>query len=98
MAIIVMWSKTKEKISCTVRFEWSVTRARRNSAGKLSMKTDLVTREAAELLIEKHGLTECYRTKDGVIYDTPGQDFKALFPEGLKRKEEREMVERMDRI
>jgi hypothetical protein len=97
-AIIVMRSRTKDKITSTYTFEWSVTRARRDRTGKLTMSTSLVTRKQGEELIEKHGLKECYSTRDGEVYDTPDGAFKALFPDGLRDREDYEQINKLDKI
>lgn len=98
MALIVIRSKTKEKISCTFCFEWSVTHAHRTVGGELVMKSYLTTREKALKIIERRGLVVAHQTNDGEIYDTPEGDFKALFPRGLRLREEVQMIEKTDNL
>ena len=98
MATIVIHSITKEKISGTFCFEWTKTVASRSRYGTLSMMSRLVDRKKAKEIIEKNGLVESYSTRDGEVYDTPDGAFRALFPEGLNRKDEIEIIERLDRL
>lgn len=98
MAIIVIRSRTKERISGTFCFEWSVTEAIRRRSGSLIMRTYLTTRDKAKDIIKSNGLVESYSTNDGEVYDTPDGNFKALFPDGIRTKAEREMIEKLDRI
>lgn len=98
MALIVIRSKTKEKISCTFCYEWSVHSAHRTAGGELVMKSHLVTRERALQIIDKRGLIVAHHTKDGEIYDTPEGDFKALFPRGLRMRDEVYMIEKTDNL
>lgn len=98
MATIVMHSITKEKISGTCCYEWSVTEAHRIRSGELYMRSMLVKRSKALQVIEKHGLVEAYSTREGTIYDTPEGDFKALFPRGLRTKRDIEAIEKTDRL
>lgn len=98
MVTFVIRSRTKEKISGTFSFEWSVHEAVRNRAGTLFLSSRLINRQKAQAIIEKHGLVECYRTKDGEIYDTKEHDLKALFPNGLRDKYEESLIEKTDRL
>ena len=98
MGIIVIRSRTKERISGTYCFEWSVHTYGRNSWGDLQITSRLVDRHKALELIKRHGLVESHSTKDGDIYDTPDGAFKALFPEGLRDKYDIEQIEKTDRI
>lgn len=98
MATIVMHSITKEKISGTCCYEWSVTEAHRTRSGELYMRSMLVKRPKAQQIIEERGLVEAYSTREGTIYDTPDGAFKALFPYGLRNKFDIEQIEKTDRI
>jgi len=98
MALIVIRSKTKEKISCTYCYEWSVHSAHRTAGGELVIKSHLVTRERALQIIDKRGLIVAHENKDGEIYDTPEGDFKALFPSGLRLRKEVQMIENTDNL
>lgn len=98
MVTIVIRSRTKERISGSFCFEWSVTQARRDYAGKLIMKNRLVSRQKAQEIIERKGLVESFRTKDGEIYDTPEGDFKSLFPEGIRTIEDMHEIEKTDKL
>ena len=98
MGIIVIRSRTKERISGTFCFEWSVHTYRRNSWGYLQITSKLVDRHKALELIKRHGLVKSLTTKDGEIYDTPDGAFKALFPEGLRDKFDIIQIEKTDRI
>lgn len=98
MGIIVIRSRTKERISGTFRFEWSVHTYGRNSLGELQIKSKLVDRHKAQDEINRLGLVESYRTKDGEIYDTQDGAFKALFPYGLRNKLDIEQIENTDWI
>lgn len=98
MATIVIRSRTREKISGTFSFEWSIHHARRNSHGELSLSSKLVDRHKAQEVIDRLGLVESHHTKDGEIYDTPDGAFKALFPCGLRNKFDIEQIEKTDRI
>ena len=98
MATIVIRSRTKEKVSCTYLWEWSVHTFHRTMSGELITKNKRIDKHKAQELIKKHGLVEAYKTLDGEIYDTPDREFKKLFPYGIRGKEERELIERTDRI
>ena len=98
MATIVIRSLTKEKISGTCCYEWSVTEAHRNSKGELFMRSKLVNRFKARQIIARHGLVESYTQKEGQIFDTPAGDFKALFPNGIETKEDKEAIRKTDNI
>lgn len=96
--MIVIRSRTKEKISGTFCFEWSVHTYKRDCYGYLLINSRLVDRHKALELIKRHGLVESHTTKDGEIYDTPDGAFKALFPYGLRNKFDIEQIEKTDRI
>lgn len=98
MATIVIRSLTKERISCTCCYEWSRHDAWRDGHGILHLKSKLITRKKALELIERLGLVESHRRKFGEIYDTPNEDFKALFPDGIKSKMDFDTIERTDNI
>jgi len=98
MVTIVIRSRTKERISGTFCFEWSMHKAWRDSRGELHMENHLLTRQKAQAIIERRGLVESYSTKDGEIYDTPEGDFKALFPFGLLQKEDMETISKTDKL
>ena len=98
MVTFVIRSRTKEKISGTFSFEWSVHEAVRNRAGTLFLSSRMIDRQKALAIIEKHGLVECYRTRDGEIYDTKERDLKALFPQGIKDKNDEYLIEKTDRL
>lgn len=85
-------------ISGTFCMEWRVTEASRSPFGFLSVRHSLVTREKAMAVIRQHGLVKSLKTPDGVLYDTPDGEFKALFPLGLRDKDERYMIERIDKV
>ena len=94
MAVIVIHSMTKERISKTVCYEWSLHEAHRNRHGELFMRSQLIKREKAMELIKKHGLVEAYREREGQIYDTPDGAFKSLFPNGVSTNAEKEAIKR----
>ena len=98
MVTIVIRSKTKERISGTCYAEYSIHQLHRNGAGKLSVKSHLVTKEKAKATVKRLGLVESYSTAEGQIYDTPDGACKALFPEGLRNKFDIEQIEKTDRI
>ena len=98
MATIVIRSKTKERISGTSCVEYSIHCINRSSAGTLTMTSRLVTKKKANETIKRLGLVESYSTISGQIYDTPDRACKDLFPNGLERKEEINLIEKADRI
>ena len=98
MGMIVIRSRTKEKISGTFCFEWSVHTYKRDCYGDLLIISRLVDRHKAQEVINRLGLVESHHTKDGEIYDTPDGAFKALFPYGLRNKFDIEQIEKTDRI
>ena len=98
MTTIIIRSRTKERISGTFSFEWSRHDAWRDERGGLHVKNTLLSRQKAQRVIERLGLVESFRTKDGEIYDTPEGDFKALFPNGIKGRAENEIIEHTDKI
>lgn len=98
MAIIVIRSKTMEKISGTYSIEWSVTEAGRSSDGKLWQRSRLVSRKRGQQIIRERGLVMSHETPDGEVYDTPNGDFKALFPEGLRSKDDERKIESIDNL
>ena len=98
MAIIVIHSLTKERISGTYTFEWSWHKINRLLNGELVIKSHLVNKDKAKMIIDREGLTVAYKTKKGEVYDTPGQDLKALFPMGLQAKSDIDAIEKVDRI
>lgn len=98
MATIVIRSRTKEKISGTFCFEWSVHTCKRDCYGELLIISRLIDRHKAQEVINRLSLVESYHTKDGEIYDTPDGAFKALFPNGLRDKFDIEQIEETDRI
>ena len=91
-------SRTREKISGTYTMEWSLHTGRRMQDGTLVLKSRLIDKEKARDIIAKEGLVESHRTKDGEIYDSPGRDFKALFPHGIRTKEDMQKIENIDRL
>ena len=98
MPTIVLHSRTKEKISCTYGYEWSIHTFHRLKNGELVTKNRLTTKEKALEFIEKHGLVESFRTEDGQVYDTPEGDFKALFPKGIRSREDQRKIENTDNL
>lgn len=96
MATIVIHSRTRERISGTYTMEWSLHTGRRLVDGTLVMSSRLIDKEKARQIIDKAGLVECHRTKDGEIYETPQRDFKALFPRGIRTKEDMQKIENTD--
>jgi hypothetical protein len=98
MVTIVIRSKTKERISGTCYAEYSIHQLHRNGAGELSVKSHLVTKEKAKATIKRLGLVESYSTAEGQIYDTPDGACKALFPAGIRSREEMAIIEKIDRI
>ena len=86
MATIVIHSRTKEKISCTYCWEWSLHTFYRRLGGELITTNKLIDKKKALSIIDKLGLVEVHRSADGEIYDTPGGDLKRLFPRGLNDK------------
>ena len=98
MATIVIRSRSKEKISGSFTFEWSVHTFHRLKNGELIAKNKLIDRAKALKIIESKGLVEAIRTKDGEIYDTPEGDFKALFPDGIRTKADNEAIEKTDKL
>lgn len=78
--------------------EWSLHTGKRLIDGTLVMSSRLIDKEKARQIIDKRGLVECHRTKDGEIYDSPAREFKALFPRGIRIKQELEQIEKTDKI
>lgn len=62
------------------------------------MRSRKIDADKARMIIAENGLVEAHRTQDGEIYDTPQRDFKALFPDGLRNRNEIEQIEKTDRI
>ena len=98
MATIVIKSKTKERIHRTCMMEYTIHQFHRNSAGELTVKSKLVSKEKAAAAIKRLGLVESYATNDGKIYDTPDGALKALFPAGIRTREEMAMIEKTDNL
>lgn len=98
MATIVIRSRTREIISGTCCYEYSVHTASRMSSGSLYFTSKLIDRKKAKAIIEKKGLVESYRADEGEIYDTPEGDFKALFPRGIRTIGDKILIERADKI
>ena len=98
MVTIVIRSFTKELVTGSGCYEWSITQASRNSYGQLFMFTKLVTKAKARKTIEDLGLVESYSTRDGEIFDTPEGDFKALFPQGIRTFADKMKIEQTDRL
>ena len=65
--------------------------------GFLIMKSRLIDKKKAQEIIEKEGLVESHRTADGEVYDTPGGEFKAMFPRGYSREDEK-VIDKIDNL
>lgn len=99
MATIVIHSRTREKISGTCCFEWSLHSFHRTIGGELVMtENKLIDRQRALRIIFGRGLVEAFRTNDGVVYDTASGDFKALFPRGIRSRDDMEKIEKTDKL
>ena len=97
MATIVIHSRTKERISCTYGYEWSMHVGHRLRDGSLIMKSRLIDKKKAQEIIEKEGLVECHRTADGEVYDTKFGNFKEMFPRGYSREDEK-VIDKIDNL
>ena len=98
MAIVIIHSRTKEKISGTFTYEWSRHDFHRTQGGKLSCKSRLVTRKRAMEIIQEHGLVIAHKTRDGEVYDTQQGDFRAMFPNGLTDKADISIIEKTNNL
>lgn len=98
MATIVIRSTTKELITGSFSYEWSVHQGWRDNNGKLHIKSRLITRSKAQQIIQKLNLKECYSDRHGEIYDTPEDGFKAMFPDGVRGREDNETIEKINRL
>ena len=98
MPIIVIKSRTKERITGTFSTEWSVHRARRHADGTLSLTSNLVSKRNAQKTIREYGLVSSFQTPDGEIFDTTTGSFKELFPNGLHSKADIKTIETVDRL
>ena len=98
MATIVIHSRTQEKISGTCGYEWSKHTFHRLMSGELVTKSVLLTRQKALDVIRRLGLVESHRTEDGEIYDTPDGEFKRLFPDGVRTKQDLQKIEQIDNL
>lgn len=96
--MIVIKSRTQERITGTYSTEYSCHIARRTVFGALYLASQLVTRAKAKKLIREHGLVLSHKTPDGEIYDTPTGSFKALFPNGIQTKKDMITIDTVDRI
>jgi hypothetical protein len=97
MATIVMRSKVKEKITGSCFFEWCRIDGRRDRFGYLHLTYRRLSREKADELIDKLGLKESHRAKEGDIYDTPEGAFKALFPDGVRDRLDSMEIDKLDK-
>ena len=97
MATIVMRSRVKERITGSCFFEWCSIKGWRTAAGYLHLQYKKLTREKALELIDKLGLTESHRTKDGEVYDTPDGAMKALFPDGVRDTLDSMEIDKLDK-
>lgn len=52
-------------------------------------RAEKVDRAEAEDYIESHGLVPAIETEDGIIWDTPGRDFRKAFRGWIKENYER---------
>lgn len=98
MPLIVIKSRTRERITGTYSTEYSCHFARRTEFGALSLASQLVTRAKAKKLIREFRLVLSHNTPDGEIYDTPTGSFKALFPNGIQTMKDMRTIETVDRI
>ena len=98
IATIVIRSKTKEIISGTVFYEYCLLHAWRDGMGLLRTRGKSITRQEAKAYVKANGLTEVYSTRDGDIFETPDRPFKALFPNGIRNRQELEAIEKTNRI
>ena len=98
MATIVIRSRTKERISGTYCWEWSLHIFHRLLNGEIVATNKLIDKKKAQSIIERRGLVESIRTADGSIYDTPDGDFKRLFPYGVRTKGDIDAIEKTNRL
>jgi len=98
MAIIIIRSKTVERITGLCCYEYSRHSTWYDKAGRLRITSQLISRKKAHQLIKEHGLIAQYERPEGKIYDTPDQSFKALFPEGVKSAYQKKLIESVDEI
>ena len=98
MATIIIYSKTKEKITGTCRYEWTEHKFRRLADGTPVITSRMLDKEAAKRVISRLGLVPCFREEYGTIYDTPSHDLKTIFPNGLRSKEDIAIIEKADMI
>lgn len=98
MPIIIIRSKTVERLTGTCAFEYKYVAGSRDSRGRLLILARLVSRKRAKKVIEKRGLVRAYSNEDGTIYDTEDRAFKALFPQGVKTAEEMDQIEKVDNL
>ena len=98
MPIIVIKSRTQERITGTYSTEYSCHIARRTADGTLYLVNNLVSRKKAQKLVREHGLVLSHNTQDGEIYDTPTGSFKALFPNGIQTMKDMRTIETVDKL
>ena len=98
MNIIVIRSKTIEKISGTCSYEYSQHRTWHDKDGHMRIYSQLISKQKAQQLITQYGLVETHSTSDGEIYDTPEKSFKALFPKGIRTIRQKNLIESLDNI
>lgn len=98
MAIIIIRSKTVEKITGMCAYEYSQHRTWYDQYGHLRIYSQLLSRKKAQQLINKYGLVVQYDAPEGKIYDTPDQAFKSLFPDGIRTLAQKRLIESVDEV
>lgn len=97
MAVIILHSRVMERISGTFCFEWRYVSGYRNGMGELVLRSKPTTKSRALAAIKRHGLVLSHSTNDGQLFDTPAGDFKALFPDGIRSREEMSLIDKIGR-
>ena len=97
IASIVIKDKVTERVTKTVLPEWGLVTAVRSCDGDLAVVFRELTKEEAMERIDRDGLVEAYRDRHGVVYDTPEQYFRLLFPDGVSYSDGK-ILESIDRL
>lgn len=80
--IAIIHSRVKSRIFGETAMQWHLLTGTMKKSGP-DIKAEEIERREALFLIRENGLVVTYSTDDGDIYDTPQQDFKAMFPNGV---------------
>lgn len=97
IASIVIKDKVTERVTKTVLPEWGLVTAVRSCDGDLTVVFREMTKDEAMERVESEGLVEVYRDRHGVVYDTPEENFRLLFPNGVSYSDGK-ILESIDRL